>query len=55
MHNSFILCSGQAVSWEDPCRIKHLPTRLYLAVVKGESGKYEVSTCSYVTYSFVII
>ena len=28
---------GQVVSWGERCRIKHLPTRLYLAIVKEES------------------
>ena len=29
--------SGHSISWGEQCRIKHLPTRLYLAVVKEES------------------
>ena len=29
---------GQVVSWGERCRIKHLPTRLYLAIVKEENG-----------------
>ena len=34
--------SGQVVSWGERCRIKHLPTRQYLAVVKGKSGTNKV-------------
>ncbi|XP_065902252.1 inositol 1,4,5-trisphosphate receptor type 2-like [Dysidea avara] len=30
--------SGQVVSWGERCRIKHLPTRLYLAIVKEKNG-----------------
>ena len=48
-----ILCSpGQIVSWEETCRIKHLPTKFYLAVVKGELGGYKVCSCVYnLTYA----
>ena len=34
-----IAVTGQTVSWGESCRIKHLPTRLYLAVIdNGEHG-----------------
>ena len=29
--------SGHSISWGEQCRIKHLPTSLYLAIVKEES------------------
>ena len=33
---------GQTVNWGERCRIKHLPTRLYLAVIKNESNNLQV-------------
>ena len=34
-----ITITGQTVNWRESCRIKHLPTRLYLAVISnGENG-----------------
>ena len=33
---------GQTVSWGECCRIKHLPTRLYLAVVNNGSNGFQV-------------
>ena len=33
---------GQTVNWGERCRIKHLPTRLYLAVIKNESDDFQV-------------
>ena len=45
VHIIVLRYTGQVVSWEETCRIKHLPTRLYLAVVKGELGGYKVRTC----------
>ena len=42
---------GEVLYWEERCRIRHLPTRLYLTVQKGENGggpKWTVGcpTCS---------
>ena len=34
--------SGQAVLWEEHCRLRHLPTRLYLAIVKDKDGCFQV-------------
>ena len=34
----FNLCSGEALHWRELCRIQHLPTRQYLAVVKEEDS-----------------
>ena len=36
-----ILFTGEPLSWGERCRIKHLPTRKYLAVIHCE-GKYQV-------------
>ena len=33
---------GQTVKWEESCRIKHLPTRLYLAVTKNGKDDFKV-------------
>ncbi|XP_019849736.1 PREDICTED: inositol 1,4,5-trisphosphate receptor type 1-like isoform X1 [Amphimedon queenslandica] len=35
--------TGEVLYWEERCRLKHLPTRLYLAVCKDERGNYEVT------------
>ena len=35
------LSSGEPLSWGERCRIKHLPTRKYLAVVQS-GGEYKV-------------
>ena len=37
----FSLSSGEPLSWGERCRIKHLPTRKYLAVVQS-GGEYKV-------------
>ena len=34
---------GQAVLWEECCRLRHLPTRLYLAIVKDERECFQVN------------
>ena len=36
-----ILFTGEPLSWGERCRIKHLPTRKYLAVIHSE-GEYKV-------------
>ena len=36
-----ILFTGEPLSWGERCRIKHLPTRKYLAVIHPE-GEYKV-------------
>ena len=36
-----ILFTGEPLSWGERCRIKHLPTRKYLAVIHTE-GEYQV-------------
>ena len=36
--------NGEPLSWDERCRIRHMPTRLYLAV---ESSSCEVNSCSY--------
>lgn len=33
---------GDAIAWEERCRIKHLPTRMYLAVVKDKNNSLKV-------------
>jgi len=38
------LSSGEPLSWGERCRIKHLPTRKYLAVVQS-GGEYKVNSC----------
>ena len=38
----FFAVIGQTVSWEEYCRIKHLPTRLYLAVTNNEKDGFQV-------------
>ncbi|XP_065894275.1 inositol 1,4,5-trisphosphate-gated calcium channel ITPR1-like isoform X2 [Dysidea avara] len=35
--------NGQAVLWEECCRLRHLPTRLYLAIVKDERECFQVT------------
>lgn len=36
--------SGMPIFWEEPCRIKHLPTRCYLVVTYDQvKGSYNVS------------
>ncbi|XP_065910466.1 inositol 1,4,5-trisphosphate-gated calcium channel ITPR1-like [Dysidea avara] len=35
--------NGQAVLWEEHCRLRHLPTRLYLAIVKDKDGCFQVT------------
>ena len=37
-----VLYIGQTVKWEESWRIKHLPTRLYLAVTKNEKDDFQV-------------
>ena len=32
-------CSGEPLTWGERCRIRHMPTRLYLAVVKRDMFK----------------
>ena len=34
---------GDILLWGERCRIKHLPTRLYLTVLKSENSEWEVS------------
>ena len=36
------ICSGEALHWRELCRIQHLPTRQYLAVVKNQDS-YKVT------------
>ena len=36
-----IFFTGEPLSWGERCRIKHLPTRKYLAVIHSE-GEYQV-------------
>ena len=38
----YFVLLGQTVNWGERCRIKHLPTRLYLAVIKNESDGLQV-------------
>ena len=37
-------CSGEPLYWGERCRIKHLPTRLYLTVLQLQDG-FSVSVC----------
>ena len=34
---------GEVLSWGERCRIKHLPTRLYLAVCMTDSDTWQVN------------
>lgn len=34
--------TGEPMIWEERCRIKHLPTRMYLAVVRDEDSSLKV-------------
>lgn len=34
--------SGEPLSWGERCRIRHMPTRRYLAVVDEGTGGYKV-------------
>ena len=46
--------SGEPLSWGERCRIKHLPTRRYLAVVfDHQKGIYNVSYESQPLHSFI--
>ena len=38
LHLHTYVCSGDTLHWRELCRIKHLPTRQYLAVVKDQEG-----------------
>ena len=38
---TFSVSSGEPLSWGERCRIKHLPTRKYLAIIYS-AGEYKV-------------
>ena len=42
--NNALFFSGEPLFWGERCRIKHLPTRKYLAVLnsEGPEGEYKV-------------
>ena len=49
---------GEVISWKDRCRIKHLPTKMYLAVVhEDNSSRVLVSTLemNYLLYSLMCV
>jgi len=46
--------SGQAVLWEEHCRLKHLPTRLYLAIVKDKKDGFQVNLLLTIMYYIVL-
>ena len=48
MKYTFSVFSGEPLSWGERCRIKHLPTRKYLAVVHSE-GEYKVSRMQFIS------
>ena len=48
MFDCFVII-GQTVSWRESCRIKHLTTRLYLAVINNEKDGFQVAMISILT------
>lgn len=48
LHDALNISIGEAIAWGERCRIKHLPTRMYLAVLKDEDNSLRV--CAFTLY-----